>query len=159
MDSAETTSPEARATRRQLLRVLALSAAGAGIVLGARGLLGSGSAAPTAAAPASPPSSKATMAATVGDAALTQSSSSLQEIKVKVMYFQMPQIVNIREEYFVLQSPAHFRDLLANVLEEHPALSPMTSSMMILIDGVPAQPSMGLRDADEVDFIPAVAGG
>jgi len=83
----------------------------------------------------------------------------LQEIKVKVMYFQMPLVLNAREEYFVLQSPAYFRDLLANILQEHPALSPMTSSMLILVDGVHAQPTTVLRDGDEVDLIPAVAGG
>ena len=75
------------------------------------------------------------------------------------MYFQMPLVVDTREEYFVLQNPAYFRDLLADVLQKHPALSPMTSSMLILIDGVHAQPSTVLRDGDEVDLIPAVAGG
>ncbi|MGH9919873.1 MAG: MoaD/ThiS family protein [Nitrososphaerales archaeon] len=75
------------------------------------------------------------------------------------MYFQMPLVVGVSEEYFVLTSPAYFRDLQTSVLEEHPALSRMMPTMMILIDGVPAQPSTQLRNGDEVDFIPAIAGG
>ena len=75
------------------------------------------------------------------------------------MYFQMPLVVSSSEEYFTLQTPAVYSDLLTAVLQEHPAISPMLPSMMILIDGVPAQPGSSLRNGDEVDFIPAVAGG
>lgn len=80
-------------------------------------------------------------------------------LRVKAMYFQMPQVVSTREEYFVLQSPAYFSDLLNGVLGKHPSLSAMMPSMMILIDGVRTLPDIALRDGDEVDFIPAVAGG
>lgn len=84
---------------------------------------------------------------------------SLQEIKVKVMYFQMPLVVSSSEEHFVLQSPAYFRDLMTEILEEHPALSPMIPTMMIMIDGLPARGETALMDGDEVDFIPTIAGG
>ncbi len=82
-----------------------------------------------------------------------------QETKVKAMYLQMPLVVGVTEEYFVLSSPAYFRDFQTRVLERHPALSPMLRSMLILIDGVPAYPDAPLRDGDEVDFIPTSAGG
>ncbi len=83
----------------------------------------------------------------------------MEEIKVKVMYFQMPLIVSSGEEYFVVQTPAYFRDLMTQILEKHPALSPMIPTMMIMIDGMPAKGEMTLMDGDEVDFIPAIAGG
>lgn len=71
----------------------------------------------------------------------------------------MPLAVGVKEEYFVLQTPAYFSDLLAQVTQKHPTMSPMIPTMMILIDGVPASKSASLRNGDEVDFIPAVAGG
>jgi molybdopterin converting factor small subunit len=81
-------------------------------------------------------------------------------IRVKVMYFQMRQVVaNATQDHFVLESPAYFRDLLNNVVEKHPLLSTMTPTMMILVDGVPGQPGTQLRDGDEVDLIPSMAGG
>jgi len=35
----------------------------------------------------------------------------------------------------------------------------MLPTMMVMIDGVLAQPGSPLSDGDEVDFIPAMAGG
>ena len=143
-------------TRRQLLRLIALSAAGAGAVLGARGLVGAAFPAPASTAVTSTTSSSSASSTPAG----AQSSlSSLQEIKVKVMYFQMPLVVSSSEEHFVLQSPAYFRDLMTEILEEHPALSPMIPTMMIMIDGLPAKGETALMDGDEVDFIPTIAGG
>ena len=71
----------------------------------------------------------------------------------------MPLIVNTSKEYFVLPNPAYFRDLLTEVLEKHPALSPMIPTMMILVDGIVALPGTALRNGDEVDFVPAIPGG
>jgi len=71
----------------------------------------------------------------------------------------MTQYTDTSEEYFVLQSPATLRDLLSNVAERHPTLIGMMASMQILINGVPAQFNTGLKDGDEVDFIPLVTGG
>jgi molybdopterin converting factor small subunit len=62
-------------------------------------------------------------------------------------------------EYFTLPAQARYSDLLVGVVEEHPAISAMIPSMMVLIDGVPAKATSSLSDGDEVDFIPAVAGG
>lgn len=80
-------------------------------------------------------------------------------IRVKVVYFQMPRLVENHQEYFVLQSPAYFAELLQDVTNKHPALAGMTPSMMILIDGSVAKASTPLSDGDEIDFIPAFAGG
>jgi molybdopterin converting factor small subunit len=68
-------------------------------------------------------------------------------------------VVDASEEHFVLKSPAHFRDLKSVVVGEHPLLLPMFPTMLSLVDGVPATPATELNDGDEVDFIPAVAGG
>ncbi len=153
MDPPKATSGE-RVSRRQVLRLIAFSAFGAGVIL-ATGKL-AGAAFPTTAAGGDGGSSAATSSATP-TAVLHEASAST--LSVKVMYFQMPQTISTKEEHFVLQSPAHFRDLLSGVLQKHPSLSPMMPSMMVLIDGVRAQPDATLRDGDEVDFIPAVAGG
>lgn len=78
---------------------------------------------------------------------------------VKVLYFQMPQLVADHQEHIVLQSPADFSELLRVVTSRHPALAGMIPSMMVLIDGDVARASTQLKDGDEVDFIPAYAGG
>jgi molybdopterin converting factor small subunit len=127
------------------------SAVGAAIILGVDGLVravpsasGGGS---TSKAPSPAPSSG-------------EPSTSSDSITVKVMYFGMPlSVTNSREELFVLQSPAYFHDLLSNVVEKHPVLSAMIPTMMIFVDGVPGQPSMSLKDGDEVDLVPASVGG
>lgn len=76
---------------------------------------------------------------------------------VKVVYFQMPQYFG--GEYFVLQAPAILCDLLSVVMLKHPSIVPMMATMWILINGAPSKPDAVLRDGDEVNFIPLVAGG
>jgi len=160
MESTETKS--GKMTRRRLLRLLVLSAVGCGIVPSASSLVGA-----TLAVRGEQDSGK-TSDSSSGDKSRTApaandtggpSSSSSQETTVKVMYFQMPLVVSAKEEYFVLQNPAYFRDLRTDILEKHPALSRMMPSMMVLIDGLPAQAGTALKDGDEVDIIPAFAGG
>jgi molybdopterin converting factor small subunit len=80
-------------------------------------------------------------------------------LTVKVVYFQMAQYVNTGAEYFVLQAPATLRDLLTNVAERHPSLTSMIPNMWILMNGAPAKLSAPLKDGEEVDLIPLVAGG
>jgi len=167
--STEADEEEMRVSRRRLLKsALLLSAFGGGIVIlgGAAKLV----------AEAAPPSKTALQTPTpsgLGGASTPSSNSAPQalpasapnvvagaSLKVKVMYFQMPQnVTSTKEEYFVLTSPAYFRDLLNEVIEEHPLLSPMIPSMMILVNGVLAVPGTPLADGDEVDLIPAIAGG
>lgn len=125
-----------------------LSAVGGGIILLGGALRSGAGAAAT---------SKTTLQALPGRGSSDTSPASL---RVKVMYFQMQQTVNnLAEEHFVLQSPAYFRELLNSVVESHPLLSTMIPTMMKLVDGVPAQPDTPLKDGDEVDLIPAIAGG
>jgi len=150
LESGET-KPE-KMTRRELLRLAAVSAVGLGAVLGARGLVGAAFPAPASTATASSLTSTSTTST-------APSSQSQKQIKVKVAYFQMPLVVNTSEEYFYLQSPAQYSDLLPRVLQAHPNLSPMLPTMMVMIDGMLAQPDSPLSDGDEVDFIPAMAGG
>jgi molybdopterin converting factor small subunit len=134
-----------------LRSAILLSAVGAGIVLGLEGVgnetrpASDGGSASNASSPAS--SSGA-------------SSAPVNSLTVKVAYFGMPpSIINAREEYFVLRSPAYFRDLLSDVAEKHPQISIMIPTMIISVNGVPGQPSTPLRDGDEVDLVPATAGG
>jgi hypothetical protein len=85
------------------------------------------------------------------------SNAGVSVLSVKVVYFQMPQYFG--DEYFVLQAPAVLRDLLSVVMLKHPPLAPMMATMWILINGTPSKPDATLRDGDEVNFIPLVAGG
>jgi len=59
-----------------------------------------------------------------------------------VTYFQMPQTIRTTDEYFTLQSPAYFHNLLSDVVEEHPFNSTVIPTMMIFVDGLPAQLGM-----------------
>ncbi len=139
-----------RKTRRRLLKTaLLLSAVGGGIVVlgGASGLV----------AGASPPSRAAVQTATQSAGS---SAVSGAPVRVKVMYFQMRQTIpDITEERFTLESPAYFGDVLKSVVEKHPVLSKMMPTMMTLVDGTPGRPGTLLKDGDEVDLIPAIAGG
>jgi molybdopterin converting factor small subunit len=134
-----------------LRSAILLSAVGAGIVLGldavvsgARSKSGGGSTSETS----SPASSSGTPSAP-GDS-----------LTVKAVYFGMPQsIISAKEEYFVLRSPAYFRDLLGEVAEKHPQISIMIPTMIISVNGNPGQPGTLLSNGDEVDLVPATAGG
>ena len=90
----------------------------------------------------------------------SMSSTDNSFIEIKVVYLLMAQYINTTEEFFVLQSPATLSALLSAVSERHLILSTMIPSMQILLDGIPTvQFSAALKDGDEVDFIPIVAGG
>jgi molybdopterin converting factor small subunit len=144
-------------SRRRLLRsAIAFSAVGAVIVLGLRSLVkGAPSSAPVGATPPSDASSPASLSG-------GPSASGGISLEVKVMYFQMPLLIggtSLAEEFFTLPSPASLRDLLSYVEEKHPSISVMLPTMTILVNGVFGKPGTPLEDGDEVDFIPAVAGG
>jgi molybdopterin converting factor small subunit len=80
--------------------------------------------------------------------------------RIKVKYFQMSSTLpGVSQEYYVLQNPATFGELLDAVIESHPILSGMRPNMLILLDGEVAENDTVLRDGDEIDFIPAIAGG
>lgn len=152
MDSSQATRG-ATTSRRQVLRWIALTAVGAGVVLTAGWL------AKNAAPPArSGASSVQASGYTTPTSANTGAGNVSTTLRVKVMYFQMPQL-GAKQEYFALESPAYFRDLLDDVETKHPSLSSMIPTMLVLIDGVKAQPSTLLKEGDEIDFIPTVAGG
>jgi len=104
----------------------------------------------------------------VGGAALTSVNliTFLQRpafVRVKVIYSQMQQFVNVTEEFFDLPSPASLSNLLSTITQRHSSLSPqMMAMMLILVNNAP--PAAGgldftLNDGDVVDFIPLVAGG
>ena len=80
-------------------------------------------------------------------------------LSVKVVYVQMAQYISTSDEYFVLQSPATLRGLLNNIAERHSSLTTMMANMWVLINGAPAKLSAPLKDGDEVDLVPLVAGG
>ena len=88
------------------------------------------------------------------------SGSDVTYSRVKVRYFQMSDVLDgLTEEYFSLQNPASYGDLLIAVVAAHPPLSSMMASMLVLVDGVVAKRGASLEDGDEVDFIPAISGG
>jgi molybdopterin converting factor small subunit len=88
------------------------------------------------------------------------SSTDNSFIEIKVAYLLMAQYIDTTEEYFALQTPATLSALLGAVSEKHPILSTMIPSMQILLDGIPTvQFNAALKDGDEVDFVPIVAGG
>jgi molybdopterin converting factor small subunit len=80
-------------------------------------------------------------------------------ITVKVYYSMMAQYTDLDEEGFVLQGPATVQQLINTALIRHPSMAQMTGSMMVLLNGVPANASALLRDGDVVQFIPLSAGG
>jgi len=80
--------------------------------------------------------------------------------RVKVRYFQMSSnLPGLTEEYFVLPDPATYGELRSAVISAHPAISSMMSNMLVLADGIVAESDTQLQNGDEVDFIPAMAGG
>jgi len=155
-DMAVLTSPEAekekKVSRRRLLQsAILFSAVGAGMVLGVEALV---TAAPSSKSGAGSTSETPLQASSSGGSSATGTS-----IRVKVVYLRMPQTMSITEEYFVLQSPAYYRDLLSEVVDEHPIVSTMIPTMTVLVDGYFGQPGTPLKDGDEVDFVPYMAGG
>jgi molybdopterin converting factor small subunit len=93
----------------------------------------------------------------VGSGVVTETRASL--ITVKVYYSMMTQFIALSEEEFVLQSPATIQTLIDTCILRHPAVAQMVGTMMILLDGVPSQPTASLRDGDTIQFIPLSAGG
>jgi molybdopterin converting factor small subunit len=168
LDGAEGGARPGTVSRRQLLRMAAFAAIGAVAVIGTGRVVAAASTSPTegsskrASGPAPAASAPSAIPSPSSPGAVPPAASTTdpsQEIRVKVNYFQMPFVVNTKVEYFTLTAQARYSDLLAGVVKEHPAILPMIPSMMVLIDGVPAQPATPLRDGEEIDFIPAVAGG
>jgi len=159
----------ASASRRRMLKWMVLGAVGAAIgVLGletwarpaSSGLDGS-----SLEKAASASSSSGVGGPSPGQVISASSSPSLFDspstsfVTVKVMYFQMPQYVDVQKEYFVLQSPAYLGALIMDITDKHPALSAEWPFMMILVDGNPASAGTPLMNGNEVDLIPAIVGG
>jgi len=134
-----------------LRSAILLSAVGAGIILGVDGVVG-----------AAPPASDGENTTEAHSLAPSSGApvASGDSLTVKVVYLGMPQTVtNTKEEYFVLKSPAYFRDLLSDVVQKHPLISIMIPTMIISVDGFVGQPNTALKDGDEVNLVPATAGG
>ena len=144
----QTGEEPANPSRRRALRLLAVGAAGIGMaLLGSEVVFNS--------KPTKSPEQSATLA-NATEAGAIQASS----IRVKVRYFQMTNVLpGLQVEYFVLAAPAEYRQLLAAVVEKHPAISGMTPTMLVLVNGVVASSETRLNDGDEVDMIPTVSGG
>lgn len=139
-------------SRRRALKVIVFIAIGGCVALLASGLLP---------LPASDPESQ--KQANMSESQVsTQGSASSQsaDVRVKVRYYGMSAALpELTQEYFVLPSPATYSGLRNAVVAAHPALAPMMSSMLALLGGLVAQSDMPLKDGDEVDYIPATAGG
>lgn len=71
----------------------------------------------------------------------------------------MAQYTNIRDEKFVVQSPAILQGVLNTITVRHPSMAQMLLTMLILLNGVPVKPNAPLRDGDDIQLIPLSAGG
>ena len=138
-------------SKRRFLRWLTFSAIGAGIFLAGDGLT------KVVSINHSEESAGNTSLSTPLTGEISNVGASF--LSVKVVYVQMAQYISTSDEYFVLQSPATLRDLLNNIAERHSSLTTMMANMWILINGAPAKLSAPLKDGDEVDLVPLVAGG
>ena len=142
---------EKAASRRRLLRSgLLLSA------LGVAGLLGVDSVARTLPSGLADGSAGKTSSASAGVATTVSGGS----VTVKVVYSGMPlAVTSTKQELFVLESPAYFKDLLDDVVERHPIISAMIPTMIMSVNGVAGRPSTPMEEGDVVDLVPATAGG
>ena len=135
-----------------MLKLLAFAAIGGGIALLSSGFLFN---APKATSGEDQQKSVSTLLTSSTYAIGTNSASA----KVKAVYFQMTSYFDTKEEYFVLRGPATLGQLMSDVVAKHPVISGMVPSMMVLVDGRPANSGTPLNDGDEVDFIPTISGG
>jgi len=139
-------------SRRRALKAIAFVAVGGCVAFLASGLLS---------LPGADSGSQKEVAASESQVS-TQGSANGQSgyTRVKVRYFEMSApLPGLTQEYFVLQSPATYSGLQNAVVAAHPALASMMSSMLVLVDGLIATSDTPLQDGDEVDFVPAIAGG
>jgi len=135
-------------SRRNFLRLAGTAAVAVGITLMSTTLINTGTLATGA---------EDLVNSLVNSNTITNSRASL--ITVKVYYSMMAEYVNLKEEDFVLQSPAALQNLIDTCIVRHPSFESMVTTMMILLDGAPSKPSASLKDGDTVQFIPLTAGG
>jgi len=82
------------------------------------------------------------------------------EISVRVVYFGMPlAATGTKKETVELTSPAYLSDLKNELVQMHPGLGNMLSSMLFLVDGVSATGNPQLEDNYEVDILALGVGG
>jgi len=134
-------------SRRRMLRNIGFAVLGAAVVLGAGGLVERAQAGGKQGAPAATQNS-------TGPGGVAQGSM----ITVTADYLLMPSFPATQDS-FVIQSPAHYSDVLPQILARRPQLEPMMPTMMVFIDGYPAKPATVLHNGDEIDFIPVMVGG
>jgi len=147
----QTTGP-ANPSRRRVIRLLALCAAGAGLAFFGADVIFSSK-------PGGSVSSQ-TSVLTTTSAARAAGQTQSANLRVKVRYLQMAgTLPGVQQEFFVLQRPAGFGQLLEKVVGEHPVIAGMMPTMLVLVDGLVAEPDTPLDDGDEVDFIPTASGG
>ncbi|HUK28932.1 MAG TPA: MoaD/ThiS family protein [Candidatus Acidoferrales bacterium] len=135
-------------SRRNFLRLAGTAAVAVGITLMSTTLINTGTLATGA---------EDLVNSLVNSNTITNSRASL--ITVKVYYSMMAEYVNLKEEDFVLQSPATLQNLIDTCIVRHPSFESMVTTMMVLLDGAPSKPSASLKDGDTVQFIPLTAGG
>jgi molybdopterin converting factor small subunit len=80
--------------------------------------------------------------------------------KVKVLYFaQAREVTGKAAEYFFLDLPTSAGGLLGRVMESHPDLIPLKSTLRISVNRVLVEEGVRISDGDEVGILPPVAGG
>ena len=139
--------------RRDALKLLAC---GVGVVaLGAVGLTQIGKTKSASKLTSAVSSPKTTVVSTS-----SASSAQTSYTTIKLVYFGMAiQSTGTKQEYWTMPSPVYLSDLLAEMKRKHEVFAAMLPSMAIVVNGNPAEPNQQLSNHDEVDFVPAYAGG
>jgi len=84
----------------------------------------------------------------------------LGRVKVKAVYFaQARKFAGIKEDDFVLPTPASVKHLFSLMLNAHPEMRKLTGIIRPLVNGRSATDDTELKDGDRVAIVPPVAGG
>jgi molybdopterin converting factor subunit 1 len=80
--------------------------------------------------------------------------------KIRVLYFAHARDSAGRAaETFMLEKPTTTEELLKRIVEAHPKLAELKSSIRMSVNRELATESILVRDGDEVALLPPVAGG
>ncbi|MBI5166825.1 MAG: molybdopterin converting factor subunit 1 [candidate division NC10 bacterium] len=81
-------------------------------------------------------------------------------MKVRALYFSLGrEAVGRRELVVEIPSGGTVAELWRSLVEEHPQLRNLSSSLMFAVNQEYVNPETPLKEGDEVAFIPPVSGG
>lgn len=84
----------------------------------------------------------------------------MTEVRVEVAYFaQARELAGVREEQFVLKSPANVEGLFSEIVTVHPKIQEIREDLTTLINGRAVSANVELKDGDRMALLPPIAGG